>query len=96
MIEHNGSGDNDEAHPGDTLEEQLSLVDRFGLRLGFYHIDQGTYLDIVRHMVEARGIEYDPDKLEHEALRWTLSHSTRSGRTARQFVDDLEGRLALE
>jgi len=86
----------DEAHPSDTLEEQLSLVDRFGLRLGFYHIDQDTYLEIVHHLVEERGINYDPDKLEHEALRWTLSHSSRSGRSARQFVDDLEGRLALE
>lgn len=88
--------EDDEAHPSDTLEEQLSLVDRFGLRLGFYHIDQGTYLEIVHHLVNERGIDYDPDKLEHEALRWTLSHSARSGRTARQFVDDLEGRLALQ
>lgn len=88
--------EDDEAHPGDTLQEQLSLVDRFGLRLGFYHIDQGTYLEIVNHMVTERGLEVDPDKLEHEALRWTLSHSSRSGRTARQFVDDLEGRLSIE
>jgi len=95
-IAHAMASENDEAHPGDTLEEQLSLVDRFGLRLGFYHIDQETYLEIVQNMVSARGISYDPDKLEHEALRWTLSHSSRSGRSARQFVDDLEGRLSLK
>jgi len=86
----------DEAHVNDALDEQLSLADRFGMRLGFYHIDQDTYFQIVRQMVETRGIAIDPDKLEQEAHRWALTNSARSGRTARQFVDDLEGRLALE
>ena len=86
----------DEAHANDAIDEQLSLADRFGVRLGFYHLDQDTYLQIVRQMVDTRGIDIDPDRLENEARRWALTFSSRSGRTARQFVDDLEGRLALE
>lgn len=86
----------DEVHPMDALEEQLSLADRFGLRLSFYKIDQDTYLDIVRYQVQQRGLEVDEETLERDALRWALSHSARSGRCARQFVDDLEGRLALD
>jgi len=85
-----------EIHANDAIAEQLSLADRFGLRLGFYPIDQTTYLQIVRHLAQARGLAVDPAVLEREALQWIMTNSTRSGRTARQFVDDLEGRLALE
>jgi len=89
-------GGSDEAFPRDALEEQISLADRFGMRLGFYRIDQDTYLDIVRHLVEARGLTVDPRILERDALRWALSYNGRSGRSARQFVDDLEGRQLWE
>jgi len=89
-------GDAEEAHPRDAMEEQISLADRFGLRMGFYRIDQDTYLQIVRHMVEIRGLQVDPDLLERDALRWALSYNGRSGRSARQFVDDLEGRQHWE
>ena len=88
--------DGDEIHPNEALEEKLSLADRFGIRLGFYQVDQPTYLEIVRHLATQRGMQVDEAALEREALRWTLSYSGRSGRSARQFVDDLEGRLALD
>jgi hypothetical protein len=87
---------NGEIHANDALSEQLSLADRFGLRLGFYAIDQQTYLRIVRHLAAARGLPVDDETLEREALRWAMAYSGRSGRSARQFVDDLQGRLALE
>jgi predicted AAA+ superfamily ATPase len=85
---------NGELHPAETMEEKLSLSDRFGLRLGLYHFDRDTYLDIVRHYAALRGIAYDKDDLEGGAMRWALSHGNYSGRTARQFIDDYEGRHA--
>lgn len=81
---------------GETLEEKLSLSDRFGLVLGFFGFDQDTYLAIVAKHVERAGVRVDAERLRLEALRWAQGRSSRSGRTARQFVDDLAGRLALE
>lgn len=81
---------------GEALEEKLSLSDRFGLVLGFFGFDQATYLAIVAKHVERAGVRMDAEQLREQALRWALVRSSRSGRTARQFVDDLAGRLALE
>ena len=80
---------------GESLEEKLALADRFGLVLGFYGFDQPTYLEIVEHYAKQAQVGLPPEELRAEALRWALDHSSRSGRTARQFVDDLAGRLAL-
>jgi len=85
-----------EVHVGEALEEKLALSDRFGLVLGFYGFDQPTYLRIVGHWVERAGLDVPEESLRTEALRWALDRSSRSGRTARQFVDDLAGRLGLE
>lgn len=85
-----------ELHPQESLEEKLSLSDRFGLRLGFSNFDQDTYLNIVCNYINLRNIEVNPAILRKEALQWALSHGSYSGRTARQFVDDLEGRLKAE
>ncbi len=87
--------DDDEIHPQETVEEKVSLSDRFGLSIGFYRITQDTYFEIVRHLVDQRGIHIDGDLLRRESLRWVQRASGRSGRVARQFVDDLEGRLKL-
>jgi predicted AAA+ superfamily ATPase len=81
---------------GEALEEKLALADRFGLALGFFGFDQRTYLEIVHQRVRRIGLRVDVSALERDALRWALARSSRSGRTARQFVDDLAGRLALE
>lgn len=96
MAERQPQRDGDEVHPNEAFAEKLSLADRFGIRLGFYQVDQRTYLEIVRHLSAVRGISVDAETLDREALRWALSYSGRSGRSARQFVDDLEGRLALQ
>jgi len=85
-----------ELHVGESLEEKLSLSDRFGLVLGFFGFDQPTYLAIVEKHLRRAGVEVDAERLRREALRWALERASRSGRTARQFVDDLVGRLALE
>jgi uncharacterized protein len=81
---------------GEALEEKLALADRFGLALGFFGFDQRTYLAIVHQMVRRLGLRVEAAALERDALRWALGRSSRSGRTARQFVDDLAGRLALQ
>ena len=80
---------------GEALDEKLALSDRFGLVLGFFGFDQTTYLRIVAHHMSREGLEIDPEEAREDALRWALDRSSRSGRTARQFVDDLAGRMAL-
>lgn len=85
-----------ELHVGEALEEKLALADRFGLVLGFYGFDQATYLAIVERKAAQAGLALAPEELRDQALRFALDRSSRSGRTAKQFVDDLAGRLALE
>ncbi|MCZ7616990.1 MAG: ATP-binding protein [Myxococcota bacterium] len=87
--------DSGELHVGEAIEEKLALADRFGLVLGYYGFDQATYLRIVTHYARKAGVDCPPAWLRAEALRFALNRSSRSGRTARQFVDDLAGRLAL-
>ena len=82
-------------HMGETVDEKLALSDRFGLVLGFYPFDQETYLRIVGHYTRKAGIQAADARVREEALRWALRRSSRSGRTAKQFVDDFAGREAL-
>lgn len=81
---------------GEALDEKLALSDRFGLVLGFFGFDQPTYLRIVAHHMKRDGLAVGLSDVREDALRWALDRSSRSGRTARQFVDDLAGRLAME
>jgi hypothetical protein len=80
---------------GETIDEKLALSDRFGLVLGFYSFDQKTYLSIVDHYAKKADLRTLPEEVKESALRWALRRSSRSGRTARQFVDDLAGREAI-
>ncbi|GBE02567.1 MAG TPA: ATP-binding protein [Nitrospirae bacterium] len=85
-----------ELHPSESVEERVSLSDRFGLRIGLVQFDVNVYLDIVRNYVRLRKIEVgDNELLRKRALQWATSHGSFSGRTARQFADDLEGRERL-
>ncbi len=84
-----------EIHPHEAVSEKLSLSDRFGLRLGFYPMDRKTYLEIVFRMAEKRRLLIKPKELQTEAEQWSLRQGGRSGRAARQFIDDLSGRLGL-
>ena len=83
-----------ELQPAETLEEKMSLSDRFGLRFGLPHFNMETYLEIVNNYVSLRKIAVNRETLKQKAMQWSLSHGSYSGRTARQFIDDLEGRLA--
>jgi hypothetical protein len=80
---------------GETVDEKLALSDRFGLMIGFYAFDQDAYLEVVKHYAAKTALEMPWEELRAEALRWALRRASRSGRSARQFVDDLAGRKAL-
>ena len=79
----------DDIHVGDTIAEQTSLSDRFGLVVTFTRPDKEHYLEIVARLCEYNGITLDKDELEAMAERFALAHSGRSPRVARQFVDAL-------
>ncbi|WP_166398188.1 ATP-binding protein [Rubrobacter marinus] len=83
----------DDVHARDTMQEKLSLSARFGLRLTFAAPDQRRYLEIVAGLAGERGIKMPEDELQERALLWDRWHAGRSGRTARQFVDELEAEL---
>ena len=83
----------DEIHPGETVEEKISLSERFGLWITFYPFDQDEYLDIVAHWLKAFGVAADA-KSKEEALQWSLQRGSRSGRVAYQFARDWAGRHA--
>lgn len=84
----------DDVHARDTMQEKLSLSARFGLRLTFPTPNQKRYLEIVRGLVQRRGIKLSKDELRERALLWDRWHAGRSGRSARQFVDELEAELS--
>jgi len=88
--------DSDELYPRESTEEKVSLSDRFGLRLAFYRISRPTYLQIVSHYAQRRAIDLSDQELHQLALEWEANSSVRSGRAARQFIDDLEGQLRLQ
>ena len=84
----------DDVHARDTMQEKLSLAARFGLRITFLAPDQKRYLEIVTGLVKERRIEIDDWELAERAVLWDRWQAGRSGRTARQFVDELEAGLA--
>ena len=84
-----------EIHGQDTMQEKLSLSDRFGIRVVFPSPDQRRYLAVVESLASQRGLALDPEVLRRRALQWAEWHNGRSGRTARQFVDHLEGELGM-
>jgi uncharacterized protein len=83
----------DDVHARDTMQEKLSLAARFGLRITFPAPDQKRYLKIVLGLVRKRRIEIPEAELRERALLWEHWHAGRTGRTARQFVDELEAEL---
>lgn len=87
-----------EIHPGEAVEEKISLSERFGLWLSFYPNDQDAYLGIVFHWLRALGGDVDEkdDEFRQEALRWALARGSRSGRSAWQFAKEWVGRTEIE
>lgn len=85
-----------EVHPGEVVEEKISLSERFGLWVSFYPFSQDEYLQIVAQWLSAMGAT--PDQIvatRPEALVWALERGSRSGRVAWQFARDFAGRHSL-
>ena len=80
---------------GETVEEKVSLSDRFGLWLGFYPCDQDQYLAMVRGYCDKFGLAIDDDALRRGAIEWQQTRGARSGRVAWQYVVDLAGRMGV-
>ena len=82
----------EEIHPGEAIEEKISLSERFGLWLSFYPFDQEAYLDIVAHWLRSFGCgDAEIARAERDALNWALQRGSRSGRVAWQFAKDWAG-----
>ncbi len=79
----------DDIHRNDTMQEIISLSERFGIQVTFSRPDKKTYLDIVHHLADSAGIEYEDEKIDLAAERFVLSRGSRSARAARQFVDNI-------
>jgi len=82
-------------NPGEAVEEKVSLSDRFGLWLGFHRCSQDEYLAMVKGYCRHFGIKLAEDALEREALEWSTTRGSRSGRVAWQFTQELAGRLGV-
>jgi uncharacterized protein len=87
----------EEIHPGETVEEKISLSERFGLWVSFYSFDQDEYLAIAAHWIAhfAPDLAID-DQVRREAVQWALARGSRSGRVAWQFARDYAGRCGMQ
>ena len=83
----------DELYRQDSVNETVSLSDRFGLIITFLAPDQEQYHAIIAHYLEKEGVRLAPEELRILAHRWELEHSGRSGRTAQQFVVHYLGQM---
>jgi predicted AAA+ superfamily ATPase len=87
--------DDGEVHPGEVIEEKISLSERFGLWVSFYPFSQEEYLTIVDQWLRSLGLPAGKTDASHpEALIWALERGSRSGRVAYQFARDYVGRQA--
>ena len=82
-------------NPGETVEEKVSLSDRFGLWLGFHRCSQDEFLAMVDAYVKHYKIPTQGEPLHRDALEWATTRGSRSGRVAWQFIQDLAGRLGV-
>jgi hypothetical protein len=82
-------------NPSESIEEKVSLSDRFGLWLGFHNCDQATFLAMIEAYVRHLGLNVPESEWRPLAIEWAATRGGRSGRVAWQFVQDLAGRLGV-
>ena len=87
--------DDDDLHSSDRVQEKLSLVYRFGVRIYFGKPDKKEFQHIVKVLAERHGVNMPEDRLFLLANQWELSHGGLTGRTAQQFIDHLLGSASL-
>jgi predicted AAA+ superfamily ATPase len=80
-------------NPSEAIEEKVSLCDRFGLWLGFHNCGQDDYLAMVSAYVAHFGLQADPEQVRRDALEWSMTRGSRSGRVAWQYIQELAGQL---
>ena len=80
-------------NPGESVQEKVSLSDRFGIWLGFHNCDQDTFMSILEGYVKFYDLKIDEETLRREAIEWSMTRGARSGRVAWQYIQDLAGRL---
>ena len=84
-------GTRQDMHTSDTVQEKLSLVDRFGVTIYFGAPSQDEFRGIVKELAERNGIHMSDEDLFLKANKWEMAHGGLSGRTAQQFIDYLVG-----
>jgi predicted AAA+ superfamily ATPase len=82
-------------NPSEATQEKVSLSDRFGLWLGFHNCSQDEFLDMVAGYAQHLNLPVSTEELRREAIEWSATRGSRSGRVAWQFVQDLAGRLGI-
>jgi predicted AAA+ superfamily ATPase len=80
-------------NPAEVVEEKVSLSDRFGLWLGFHSCSQEEFLAMIEGYARRYGLDIPAEDLKAQAVEWSVTRGSRSGRVAWQFVQDLAGRL---
>jgi len=83
-------------NPSEATEEKVSLSDRFGLWLGFHNCDQDTFFAMVEGYAAAMNLPIDAGALHAQAVEWSVTRGSRSGRVAWQFIQDLAGSLGMQ
>ena len=83
-------------NPSEAVQEKVSLSDRFGLWLGFHNCSQDQYLQMIRGYFKHFGINDDDDIWRQDALEWSTTRGSRSGRVAWQYVQDYAGRNGVK
>ncbi|HAH69696.1 MAG TPA: AAA family ATPase, partial [Synergistaceae bacterium] len=82
----------EDMHESETMQERMSLVDRFGLLIRYFSPEQEEYLNIVMTLAKEYGVEASEEELILGATQWELRHGGFSGRAARQFVEFMAGK----
>jgi predicted AAA+ superfamily ATPase len=83
-------------NPSESIEEKVSLSDRFGLWIGFHNISQDIYLEIINAYSKQFNIMLDKDYLRAKALEWSITRGARSGRVAWQFIQHIAGETSTK
>jgi predicted AAA+ superfamily ATPase len=83
-------------NPNESVEEKVSLSDRFGLWLGFHNCDQPTFLAMIDGYAAEVALPIGTEELHAEAVEWSVTRGSRSGRVAWQFIQEMAGRLGVK
>jgi predicted AAA+ superfamily ATPase len=82
-------------NPNESIEEKVSLSDRFGLWIGFHNCDQPTFMAMIDGYAADIGLPIGTEDLHAEAVEWSVTRGARSGRVAWQFIQEMAGRLGV-